>query len=126
MTQPDLASDSEQGTAFLPKYDANGLLTAVVTDHETHAILMVAFMNAEAVASTLDTGFAHFYSRSRQKQWQKGESSGNVLAVQEILTDCDQDALVLRCKPAGPTCHTGAGSCFYRKLSDGKLERILT
>lgn len=87
---------------------------------------MVAFMNAEAVASTIETGLAHFYSRSRQKQWQKGENSGNVLAVQEILTDCDQDALILRCKPAGPTCHTGVVSCFYRRLTDGQLERIST
>lgn len=126
MTQSKETSDREQGCEFLPKYDPNGLLTAVVIDHETGAVLMVAYMNAEAVASTLDTGLAHFYSRSRQKQWQKGESSGHVLAVQEILTDCDQDALVLRCKPTGPTCHTGAASCFYRRVVSGQLERIST
>ncbi|MGB7374658.1 phosphoribosyl-AMP cyclohydrolase [Pontixanthobacter sp.] len=124
MTQSNVSSTPEHGTEFLPKYDAHGLLTAVVTDYDSNAVLMVAFMNAEAVASTIETGFAHFYSRSRKKQWRKGESSGHVLAVREILTDCDQDALVLRCKPAGPTCHTGEKSCFYRRLGDGRLERL--
>lgn len=102
---------------FEPKFDAQGLLTAVVTDTDTGRILMVAFMDAEALALTRKTGFAHFHSRSRGALWKKGETSGNVLRVEEILVDCDQDALVLRCAPAGPTCHTGAESCFFRRLT---------
>lgn len=103
-----------------PKYDTNGLLTAIVTHAETGAVLMLAHMNAEALTETLATGYAHFYSRSRAKQWMKGEESGNVLRVQEILIDCDQDAVLLKCHPAGPTCHTGVTSCFYRRLNADK------
>lgn len=117
-------ADREQGSAFLPKFDANGLLTGVVTHAETDEVLMVAFMDAEALAKTRETGLAHFHSRSRGRLWMKGESSGHVLRVQEILVDCDQDCLVLRCLPAGPACHTGAASCFYRLLEDGTLVRI--
>ncbi|ANU08018.1 phosphoribosyl-AMP cyclohydrolase [Paraurantiacibacter namhicola] len=116
--------DRESGTAFLPKFDANGLLTAVVQHHRTGEILMLAHMNAEALAMTRETGRAHFYSRSRQSQWMKGESSGNVLEVREILVDCDQDALILKAEPAGPACHTGARSCFYRRLTDDGLEPV--
>lgn len=116
-------SDSEEretGTAFMPKFDSSGLLGAIVQHAETGEVLMFAFMNAEAVEQTRDTGLAHFYSRSRGKQWMKGESSGNTLAVQQILVDCDQDALVLKVLPAGPACHTGQRSCFYRQLgADG-------
>lgn len=85
---------------------------------------MVAFMNAEALGLTLETSVAHFYSRSRQKLWKKGETSGNILNVTEIRIDCDQDALWVKARPAGPTCHTGETSCFYRKIDGGKLERI--
>lgn len=85
----------------------------------TGEVLMVAFMDQEALDATLKSGEAHFHSRSRGKLWKKGESSGNVLAVEAILVDCDQDALVLKAFPAGPTCHTGARSCFYRRV-DGK------
>ncbi|WP_133365253.1 phosphoribosyl-AMP cyclohydrolase [Qipengyuania sediminis] len=106
---------------FTPKFDAAGLLTAVVIDAEDGTVLMVAHMDAEALAATRTTGFAHFHSRSRGKLWKKGESSGHVLAVEEIRVDCDQDALVLRCRPAGPTCHTGARSCFYRRVADAAL-----
>ncbi|MBD3730644.1 MAG: phosphoribosyl-AMP cyclohydrolase [Sphingomonadales bacterium] len=115
----------EQGTAFLPKFDANGLLSAVVVHASTGEVLMVAFMDAEALAKTRDTGLAHFHSRSRGKLWMKGESSGHVLRVEEILVDCDQDALVLRALPAGPTCHTGAASCFYRRLDGDALVRVM-
>lgn len=111
----------EQGSAFMPKFDAAGLLTAVVTDSDSAAVLMVAFMDREALDKTCETGIAHFHSRSRGKLWMKGESSGHVLRVEEILVDCDQDALVLRCSPAGPTCHTGAVSCFYRRLDGDGL-----
>lgn len=117
---PDDTFNREQGSAFLPKFDGNGLLTAVAVDAETHEVLMVAFMDSEALAKTRASGLAHFHSRSRGRLWMKGESSGHVLKVGEIRVDCDQDALVLVCSPAGPACHTGAVSCFYRKL-DGDL-----
>ncbi len=107
----------------MPRFDAAGLLTAVVQDAESGEVLMVAFMDAEALAATRETGIAHFHSRSRGKLWMKGETSGNVLKVEEILVDCDQDALVLKARPAGPACHTGARSCFYRRLSGDVLER---
>lgn len=117
-------SDRETGTQFMPKFDDKGLLSAVVTDAESGAVLMVAFMDQEALSATQQTGEAHFHSRSRGKLWKKGETSGNVLKVEEVLVDCDQDAIVLRCRPAGPTCHTGATSCFYRRLEDGILQPV--
>jgi len=85
---------------------------------------MVAFMDAEALAKTRETGLAHFHSRSRGRLWMKGETSGHTLKVDEILVDCDQDALVIRATPAGPACHTGATSCFYRKLDGDDLSPI--
>lgn len=108
----------EEGAAFSPKLDANGLLTAVVTDAADGAILMLAHMNAEALSLTLETGVAHYWSRSRQSIWKKGESSGNLQTVVEILTDCDQDAVLLKVEVAGhaATCHTGRRSCFYRAV----------
>ena len=124
MTIP--TEDREQGRTFLPKFDDRGLLSAVVVDVDTKTILMVAFMDAEALAATRATGLAHFHSRSRGTLWQKGESSGNVLRVERILVDCDQDALVLECRPAGPTCHTGARSCFYRLLDNDPLQPVKT
>lgn len=114
----------EQGGDFLPKFDSAGLLTAVAQDAATGEVLMVAFMDAEALAATRETGFAHFHSRSRGRLWKKGESSGYVLAVEAILVDCDQDALVLKVRPAGPACHTGARSCFYRALEGDGLTRL--
>lgn len=108
--------------SFTPKFDAQGLLTAVVVDAADNRVLMVAFMDAEALAATRATGIAHFHSRSRGRLWQKGESSGNTLTVEEFLVDCDQDALVLRCRPAGPACHTGAETCFFRRLEGDALE----
>jgi phosphoribosyl-AMP cyclohydrolase len=116
-------NDLEQGTTFLPKFDAAGLLSAVVQDAASGEVLMVAFMNAEALEKTRETGLAHFYSRSRGKLWLKGETSGNALAVERILVDCDQDALVLKVTPAGPACHTGERSCFYRALEGNALTR---
>lgn len=118
------SDDREQGTAFLPKFDANGLLTAIAVDSATREILMVAFMDREALDTTLATGFAHFHSRSRGRLWKKGESSGHVLRVEELRVDCDQDALILLCVPAGPACHTGAPSCFYRRLDGERLTRV--
>jgi phosphoribosyl-AMP cyclohydrolase len=98
------------------KYDDNGLVTGVVQDAETKEVLMVAWLNAEAVQLTRETGEAHFWSRSRQELWRKGATSGNVMHVQQILIDCDADTLLLRVLPAGPACHTGARSCFYQAL----------
>lgn len=106
---------------FEPKFDARGLLTAVVVDAGDGAVRMVAFMDREALDRTRATGLAHFHSRSRGALWLKGETSGNTLRVEEILVDCDQDAIVLRCRPQGPTCHTGAESCFFRKLEGDRL-----
>jgi phosphoribosyl-AMP cyclohydrolase len=100
------------------------LLTAVAVDAATKAVLMVAFMDAEALLKTRETGLAHFHSRSRGRLWMKGETSGHVLRVEQILVDCDQDALVLEVVPHGPACHTGATACFYRKLNGDVLERI--
>ncbi|MFM5885074.1 MAG: phosphoribosyl-AMP cyclohydrolase [Novosphingobium sp.] len=117
----DALDDRESGTAFLPKYDANGLLAAIAIDAATRDVLMMAYMDAEALAATIDTGFAHFHSRSRGRLWKKGESSGHVLRVIELRVDCDQDAVLLLCEAAGPACHTGATSCFYRRFEDGGL-----
>lgn len=114
--------DPETGSAFMPKFDSNGLLTAVVINVRTKDVLMVAMMNQLAIDKTLETGFAHFHSRSRGKLWMKGESSGNTLEIVRILVDCDQDSLVLECNPAGPTCHTGAPDCFYRVLDSRGLK----
>jgi len=114
----------EKGAVFLPKFDANGLLGAIVTHDKTGEVLMFAFMDAEALASTRETGLAHFHSRSRGRLWKKGETSGHVLRVTEILVDCDQDALVVKAMPEGPACHTGAPSCFYRRLEGDALVRI--
>lgn len=108
---------------FQPRFDASGLLTAVVSHAETGELLMVAHMNAEAISRTRETGRAHFWSRSRRNLWLKGETSGNYLNVREIRVDCDQDCLWLIAMPEGPACHTGARSCFFRTLSaDGALE----
>jgi phosphoribosyl-AMP cyclohydrolase len=118
------AAERELGTALMPRFDASGLLTAVVVDSATRDVLMVAFMNAEAFARTRQSGLAHFYSRSRGRLWLKGETSGHFLRVEEVRVDCDQDALLLLVRPEGPACHTGARSCFYRRLSGDALERV--
>lgn len=120
----DAKTMRESGSEFMPKFDDKGLLTAVVLDADSSQVLMVAFMDEEALEATLESGEAHFHSRSRGKLWKKGETSGNVLSVEEVLVDCDQDALVLKCRPKGPTCHTGARSCFYRRLEEGILQPV--
>ena len=117
-------TDREQGSHFLPRFDDKGLLTAIAVDSSSREILMVAFMDAEALGRTRETGLAHFHSRSRGKLWLKGETSGHFLRVEEIRTDCDQDALVMLVRPEGPACHTGAVSCFYRRLEGDALRRI--
>ena len=110
--------DNEEGAVFAPRFDSSGLVTAVVTDARDGQLLMVAHMNADALKLTLDTGIAHYWSRSRKSLWKKGETSGNLQTVVEMRTDCDQDALWLKVTVAsgGPTCHTGRRSCFYRKV----------
>lgn len=119
-------NDREHGSRFMPRFDAQGLISAIVVDAANQHVLMFAFMNDEALRLTRETGFAHFWSRSRQSLWKKGETSGNTLKVEEILVDCDQDALVLRVIPAGPACHTGEKSCFYRRLDKDTLVRVRT
>ncbi|MGF6171894.1 phosphoribosyl-AMP cyclohydrolase [Ensifer sp. 4252] len=111
-------AELENGPAFTPRFDEKGLITAVVTDARDGELLMVAHMNAEALALTIETGVAHYYSRSRKSLWKKGESSGNLQTVKEIRTDCDQDAIWLKVSVAGhdATCHTGRRSCFYRTV----------
>lgn len=116
--------DPETGKLLQPKYDSNGLITAVVTDDASGELLMLAHMNAEALQLTQQSGIAHFYSRSRQRLWKKGETSGNILSVTEMRIDCDQDALWIKAVPAGPACHTGQTSCFYRRIVDGRLEPV--
>ena len=118
-----MADDRETGDQLRPRWDAAGLVTAVVTDHISGEVLMLAHMDAEALHRTMADGVAWFWSRSRGRLWKKGESSGNVLRVVEMRIDCDQDALWLRAEPAGPACHTGARSCFYRVVRDGRLVR---
>ncbi len=117
-----MAEDRETETLLDPNWDGNGLITGVVTDAETGTLLMVAHLNSDALALTRSTGEAHFWSRSRGRLWRKGEESGNVLRVTELRIDCDQDALWIKAIPAGPACHTGTKSCFYRRVAaDGLI-----
>ena len=118
-----MGNERETGLTLDPKYDANGLITAVVTDATSGDVLMLAHMNAEALALTRETGIAHFWSRSRQSLWKKGETSGHFLHVVEMRIDCDQDALWIVAQPDGPACHTGKTSCFYRRVTSKGLER---
>lgn len=112
----------EEGTTFAPRFGADGLITAIATDARG-TVLMVAQMNAEALALTIATGEAHYFSRSRQKLWRKGEISGEIQKLIELRTDCDQDAILLVVEQLGrgAACHTGRKTCFYRRLGDGKL-----
>lgn len=123
MSNPS-AADLEHGEQFLPRFDSKGFITAIAVDQATREILMVAFMDEEALSKTRETGLAHFHSRSRGRLWLKGETSGHFLRIQEIRVDCDQDALILIVQPEGPACHTGATSCFYRRLTGDHLEPV--
>jgi len=113
----------ERGDVLAPRFDANGLIAAVATHADTGEVLMLAWMNAEALRRTLDTGQAHYFSRSRQALWKKGETSGQVQTVVELRIDCDQDAVWLKVRPQGDggACHVGFRSCFYRVVQDGRL-----
>ncbi len=118
-------SEIEEGLGFAPQYGADGLVTAVVTDAASGDVLMVAHMNAEAVAKTIASGEAWYYSRSRQKLWKKGETSGHVQRVVELRVDCDQDALWLKVEQVGEgACHTGRRSCFYRAVPLGQTGAV--
>ena len=119
-----MSEDREQGATLDPKYDANGLITAVASHADTGELLMLAHMNADALERTIETGEAWFWSRSRGRLWKKGESSGHVLTVREMRIDCDQDTLWLIVDPAGPACHTGEPSCFYRRVEGDALVRV--
>jgi phosphoribosyl-AMP cyclohydrolase len=111
----------EEGRALAPKFDADGLITCVATDASSGEVLMVAHMNAEALARTIETGEAWYYSRSRRALWRKGETSGHIQRVVEMRIDCDQDAVWIRVEQAGPgACHTGRRSCFYRAVPLGR------
>ena len=115
----------EEGKEFIPKFNDNGLITAIAQDAETGQILMVAYMNRQALDLTIQTGYATYFSRARQKLWKKGQESGHLQKVEQILVDCDQDCLVLKVTVDAGQCHVGYQSCFYRALnksSDKKLE----
>ena len=118
---PGTAAEVEGGLGLTPRFDAAGTIAAVATDADSGEVLMLAWMNAEALALTIRTGEAHFWSRSRQRLWRKGEESGNVLRVVEMRTDCDQDAVWLRVRMGGEgaACHTGHQTCFYRRIPVG-------
>ena len=124
--EPPLPSkaDQDETDQLRPKFNADGLLAAIAQDADTHEVLMLAWMNAEALKATLETGRATYWSRSRQALWVKGETSGHTQDVVEVLIDCDQDAVLMKVKQAGGACHTGRKSCFYRNV-DGKTLRFL-
>src|SRR2546423_15069143 len=106
-----------------PQWDERGLVPAIVQDATTGAVLMMAWMNALALQLTRDTGFAHFWSRSRAALWKKGETSGHTLAVVDVRIDCDADTILVRAQPAGPACHTGQPTCFFRDIDDDARAR---
>ena len=114
------SADIELGTTLQPKFGPDGLIPCITSDHATNEVLMFAFMNAEALAHTLKTGKATYWSRSRSKLWIKGEESGNAQLVKELLVDCDQDVILLKVENVGgAACHNGYKSCFYRRLAPG-------
>jgi phosphoribosyl-AMP cyclohydrolase len=122
----DKPADIEEGLAFTPKFDSNGLVTVVVTDAKSGDVLMVAHMNEEAIRKTVASGEAWYYSRSRKTLWKKGETSGHTQRVVELRVDCDQDALWLKVEQAGGgACHTGRRSCFYRAVPLGKAGAVM-
>jgi phosphoribosyl-AMP cyclohydrolase len=117
---PGAAADLEEGAAFTPKFDADGLVTCVATDAKSGEVLMVAHMNAEALAKTVASGEAWYFSRSRRALWRKGETSGHTQRVVEMRVDCDQDTVWIKVEQAGGACHTGRPSCFYRAVPLGR------
>lgn len=134
MSSPNFSSPGdkqalEEGNLLTPRFDTNGLITAVVCDANSGEVLMLAHMNDIALKATLDEGVAHFWSRSRQELWKKGETSGNLLKVREIRVDCDQDAvcMMVEVQGASATCHTGRRSCFFRRVeTNGREYRLVS
>ncbi|MBN1845711.1 MAG: phosphoribosyl-AMP cyclohydrolase [Sedimentisphaerales bacterium] len=118
------SKEIETGTQFTPQFNAHGLLPAIAQDAETGQVLMVAYMNKEALSRTIATGRATYYSRSRGALWTKGEQSGHTQQVREILVDCDQDCLILKVQVDAGQCHVGYQSCFYRRLEAGSDSRL--
>jgi phosphoribosyl-AMP cyclohydrolase len=121
--KPGSVEDVERGDVLTPRFDEHGLIAAVATHADTGEVLMLAWMNDEALSKTLSTGEAHYWSRSRKRLWKKGETSGQVQALVELRVDCDQDAVWIKVRPQGDggACHVGFRSCFYRVAQDGKL-----
>ena len=116
--------DLEENLEFTPKFDANGLITAIAQDAKTGQVLMVAFMNRQALDETIESGYGTYFSRSRAKLWRKGEESGHRQKVEQILVDCDQDCLILRVAVDAGQCHVGYQSCFYRALADSADNKL--
>ncbi len=126
---PGSTAETEEGRSLTPKFDANGLVTAVVTDALSNEVLMLAHMNAEALSLSIETGQAWYWSRSRKMLWRKGETSGNTQEIVEIRVDCDQDAIWIKVKQTGPACHTSRKTCFYRvvkQAADGTIQLVQT
>ena len=117
-------SKIENGTEFAPQFNAHGLITAIAQDTDTGQVLMVAYMNRRALEMTIKTGNAVYYSRSRQKLWKKGEQSGHIQKVRQILTDCDQDCIILKVSVDQGQCHVGYQSCFYRALKKNSSKEL--
>jgi phosphoribosyl-AMP cyclohydrolase len=124
-TAPGDRETVERGASFMPRFGKDGLLACVTVDHASGAVLMVAYMNAEALDATIRTGEAHYWSRSRSTLWRKGETSGATQSVVEMRTDCDQDTILLRVSTAGPACHTCHESCFYRRVVMPAADRAI-
>jgi len=114
----------EEGLEFAPRFDDNGLMPAIAQDAQTGQVLMVAYMNRQALDLTIETGYATYYSRSRKELWKKGRESGHVQKVEQILVDCDQDCLVLKVRVDAGQCHVGYQSCFYRALKEGSSRKL--
>ena len=114
----------EEGLEFTPKFDANGLIPAIAQDAKTGQVLMTTYMNQAALDSTIQTGYATYFSRSRQKLWKKGEESGHFQKVEQILVDCDQDCVILKVTVEAGQCHVGYQSCFYRALKKGSNKQL--
>jgi phosphoribosyl-AMP cyclohydrolase len=114
----------EEGLQFTPKFDKNGLIPVIAQDARTGQVLMVAYMNRKALELTIQTGYAVYFSRTRRRLWKKGEESGHIQKVKQILVDCDQDCLLLKVRARGGQCHTGYQSCFYRALKKGSGKKL--
>lgn len=122
-----MSDKNDETSEFIPKWDQNGLMAAIAQDYQTKDILMLAWINQEALTKSLETGEAHYWSRSRQELWHKGATSGNIQKIHDIIIDCDQDAIIyLVDQIGGSACHTGRRSCFYRQIDkDGQTLRFM-